>query len=239
MQIRFNTWPGDASFGGNFDPAILPIHQYVNWVQYSSYVDGAFQLEWREDFSGATIPSGWQTGTWGSPKNLSTHASANVNIVDGYAVLSLTADDAMGPAGAAPLDPEDPGPPPAPSVSAAPSTAAPMPPATADGNASSNDMGAAEGCTVRTRPAGERADWRWLLLALGLALGHARRRSNPPCAAFSLAASALAACASADAGGTTAAVSASAPASGPSTVGGTPSALPSGGAGGDVVSRDA
>jgi beta-glucanase (GH16 family) len=101
MQIRFNIWPGDASFGGNFDPAILPVHQYINWVQYSSYVDGAFQFEWREDFTAATVPSGWKTATWGSPKNLSTHTPANVSFVDGYAVLSLTADDATGPAGAA------------------------------------------------------------------------------------------------------------------------------------------
>jgi beta-glucanase (GH16 family) len=41
LQIRFNIWPEDASFGGNFSPWILPVHQYVNWVQYSSYANGA------------------------------------------------------------------------------------------------------------------------------------------------------------------------------------------------------
>src|SRR5690606_41547058 len=50
MQLRFNIWPGDITFGGNFDPAILPVHQYINWVQYSSYQGGSFQFEWREDF---------------------------------------------------------------------------------------------------------------------------------------------------------------------------------------------
>jgi endo-1,3-1,4-beta-glycanase ExoK len=106
MQIRFNIWPGDASFGGNFSPSILPVHQYINWVQYSSYANGAFQLEWREDFTASSIPSGWLTGNWGSPKNLSTHNSGNVGLIAGYAVLSLTADDAIGPAGAAPADTE-------------------------------------------------------------------------------------------------------------------------------------
>jgi hypothetical protein len=104
MQIHINLWPGNASFGGNFSPGILPVHQYVDWVQYSTYQNGEFKLAWREDFNGATPPAGWLTGNWGSPKNLSTHAPENVNFVDGYAVLSLTADDALGPAGAMPSD---------------------------------------------------------------------------------------------------------------------------------------
>jgi endo-1,3-1,4-beta-glycanase ExoK len=100
MQIHFNVWPGDATFGGNFSPSILPVHQYIDWVQFSSYKDGAFTLAWREDFNAATVPEGWLTGSWASPKNLSTHAPENVNFINGYAVLSLTADNALGPAGA-------------------------------------------------------------------------------------------------------------------------------------------
>jgi len=106
MQIHFNIWPGDASFGGNFDPAILPLYQYVNWVQFSAYVDGQFQLQWREDFAANALPSGWNVGSWQSPKNLSTHASANVTFKSGFAVLSLTADNATGAAGANPMDTE-------------------------------------------------------------------------------------------------------------------------------------
>jgi endo-1,3-1,4-beta-glycanase ExoK len=102
MQIRFNLWPGDASFGGNFAPASLPVHQYVDWVQFSAYEGGAFELVWREDFDAATLPAGWLSGNWPSPKSKSTHAPDNVNFIDGYAVLSLTADDALGPAGAMP-----------------------------------------------------------------------------------------------------------------------------------------
>lgn len=104
MQIRFNVWPGDASFGGNFRPEILPVHQYVDWVQFSSYEAGAFTLEWREDFDAATLPAGWHAANWGSPKNLSTHNPGNANVVDGHLVISLTADDAVGPGGAMPGD---------------------------------------------------------------------------------------------------------------------------------------
>src|SRR4051812_36525623 len=40
MQIHINLWPGNASFGGNFSPGILPVHQYVDWVEYSTYENG-------------------------------------------------------------------------------------------------------------------------------------------------------------------------------------------------------
>ncbi len=96
MQIRFNIWPGDASFGGNFSESILPVYQYVNWVQYSSYVDGAFQLQWREDFTGTDRPTGWLLGGWKSPKGLSEHKGKNVTVADGNLVLALTVGDGAG-----------------------------------------------------------------------------------------------------------------------------------------------
>jgi len=102
MQYHFNIWPGDSSFGGTFDPSILPVYQYVDWVQFSSYADGAFTLAWREDFDGATLPTGWSTGNWDSAKGLSTHDPTNVNLVGSCAVLSLTADGMTGATGADP-----------------------------------------------------------------------------------------------------------------------------------------
>ena len=103
MQLHFNIWPGDASFGGTFNPNIVPVHQYIDWVQFSPYENGAFAaVMWREDFGGPSVPSRFLSGNWASPKNLSTHDPSNVNLVDGYAVLSLTADNATGPAGAMP-----------------------------------------------------------------------------------------------------------------------------------------
>lgn len=110
MQIRFNVWPGDASFGGNFSPSILPVYQYINWLEYYSYGDdGEFTLEWREEFDGTRLPSGWLRGSWDSPKGKSTHVAQNISVVNGYAVLSLTDDEALGAGDAAPEDSGDSG----------------------------------------------------------------------------------------------------------------------------------
>ena len=105
MKFHFNVWPGDASFGGAFSPSVLPVHEYISWVQYSSYTNGAFQLQWREEFNGSGVPSGWDEGNWVSPMNNSTHNPANVNYVNGIAVLSLTADGSTGYSGTPPADP--------------------------------------------------------------------------------------------------------------------------------------
>jgi beta-glucanase (GH16 family) len=90
MQIRFNIWPGDITFGGNFSPSILPVYQQIDWVEYSSYADGDFTLEWRDDFDSEQLDARWLTGSWASPKNNSTHNSRNVTLADGKAVLALT-----------------------------------------------------------------------------------------------------------------------------------------------------
>jgi endo-1,3-1,4-beta-glycanase ExoK len=108
MQFRFNIWPGNASFGGNFSEASLPVYQFVAWAQYSDYTPGAgedgsdFTLSWREEFD--ALPRGWLMGSWTSPLNGSTHSSRNVAFVDGIAVLALTADDAAGYSGSPPPD---------------------------------------------------------------------------------------------------------------------------------------
>ena len=105
MRIHFNVWPGNANFGGNFNPASLPVRQYISNVQYSSYQNGNFVVAWREEFDGPSLPSGWAVGNWASPYALSTHNAANVSFVNGIAVLSLTADDATGYTGVPPADP--------------------------------------------------------------------------------------------------------------------------------------
>lgn len=102
MQLRFNIWPGDATFGGTFDPSLLPVYQHIDWVEYSSYNGTGFDLEWREDFDDNVIPEGWELATWESPKGLSTHFVENGGVVDGHLVLALTADDALGVPGFTP-----------------------------------------------------------------------------------------------------------------------------------------
>ena len=104
MAIHFNIWAGNSSFGGNISNTTLPVHEYISWVQYSSYDSGNFTLQWREEFDDSGVPKGWAVGTWASAFNLSTHNPQNVSSVNGIAVLSLTADDATGEPGTPPPD---------------------------------------------------------------------------------------------------------------------------------------
>jgi len=91
MQFRFNIWPGNPSFGGNFNPGSLPLYQYIDWVRYSSYSGpGNFTFEWQEDFDGDSLPADWSLGNWGSPLDRSTHRPENVIFTGGMAVLALT-----------------------------------------------------------------------------------------------------------------------------------------------------
>lgn len=105
MSFHFNIWPGDSSFGGNIKNTTLPVRQYISWVEYSSYDNGNFKVEWREDFQESSIPAGWAVGNWGSPFNLSTHNPQNVAMVNGIAVMALTNDNATGDPGTPPVDP--------------------------------------------------------------------------------------------------------------------------------------
>ena len=105
MQFHFNVWPGNSNFGGNFNASILPVHEYISWVQYSSYTNGTFTPQWKEEFDAGTLPTGWVVGNFASPFNLSVHNPSNVNFVDGIAVLSVTADNATGAPGVPPPDP--------------------------------------------------------------------------------------------------------------------------------------
>ena len=104
MSMHFNIWPGDSTFGGTFSGTILPVSQYISWAQYSSYTNNAFQVQWREDFTASSIPSGWAVGNWTSPLNHSTHNPANVSFVNGLAVLTMTSDSATGYSGTPPAD---------------------------------------------------------------------------------------------------------------------------------------
>jgi hypothetical protein len=104
MAIHFNVWAGDSSFGGTLNPSILPVRQYISWVQYSSYANGRVPDAVARGVQRFVGAGGWDTGTWGSPFNLSTHSRANVSFVNGIAVLSMTADNATGFTGTPPAD---------------------------------------------------------------------------------------------------------------------------------------
>lgn len=104
MGMHFNVWVGNSSFGGTLDPSTLPVQEFISWAQYSSYANGDFQLQWREEFDGSAIPAGWSQGNWASPYSLSTHNPDNVTFGNGIAVLSMTSDGMTGYSGTIPPD---------------------------------------------------------------------------------------------------------------------------------------
>lgn len=110
MGNRFNLWAASSeAWVGSFDPSILPIYQYVNWISYESYTPGAgpggsdFTPEWRDDFD-TFDGSRWAKANWTFTENLTDFDPANVVVKDGMLILCLTAEGATGFSGTVPVD---------------------------------------------------------------------------------------------------------------------------------------
>jgi MYXO-CTERM domain-containing protein len=181
MQMRFNVWPGNASFGGKFDPSIVPVYEFIAWAQYSQYTPGVgdngadFTLAWREEFDAK--PAGWSTGSWESPLGQSTHKSTNVVFVDGIAVLGLTADDATGFVGSPPTDVPSTASGGAEGTGGGELAAGGGIPTSTTGNTEPTFPGASDGCSVAASPSpgGSGAVFAWFVTALAFVVGGRRR----------------------------------------------------------------
>jgi len=110
MSCRFNLWISDvASWAGEFNPSVLPVYQYINWMTYSKYTPGAgtngsdFTLEWRDDFDTFNTTR-WGRGDWTFDGNMVDFAVANLVAKDGYCVICLTTSTATGFSGEVPKD---------------------------------------------------------------------------------------------------------------------------------------
>ena len=87
---RFNAWISCApSWVGNFNRNSLPQHQYVDWIEYSSYDSNGFTFEWRDDFN-SFDNSRWSKADWTFDCNEVVFSPENVSIEDGKLVISLT-----------------------------------------------------------------------------------------------------------------------------------------------------
>lgn len=106
QTMRFNLWSAFAeSWVGPFDPNILPVHQFINWVEYHRYnpATGSFTLEWRDDFT--TFDSGrWGKAAWTFDDNRVDFVPENAVVKDGVMVLALTREGATGFTGSVPVD---------------------------------------------------------------------------------------------------------------------------------------
>lgn len=110
MSYRFNLWISDAaSWAGSFDPSILPVYQFINWMQYSAYTPGSgvdgtdFTPEWKDDFDSFNSTR-WAKGDWTFGGNLVDFSPDNIVVQDGYCIICLTSAAAKGFSGDVPED---------------------------------------------------------------------------------------------------------------------------------------
>ena len=105
-QMRLNFWPPDnPEWVGPWNDNILPLHMFVNWVEYYSYSNGQFELEWRDDFD--YFDNGrWGKADWTFAENRADFAPNNALVKDGYLVLALTREGQEGYNGTPPIDRE-------------------------------------------------------------------------------------------------------------------------------------
>lgn len=109
-NLRFNLWSStQTSWVGAWDESILPIHQYINWVQYSAYTPGQgpngtnFTFSWKDDFEQFDYTR-WGLANWTFNQNRVTFSPENVTVKDGVMILSMTKDPQTGHTGSVPTD---------------------------------------------------------------------------------------------------------------------------------------
>lgn len=109
-SFRFNLWAANiVEWVGAFDPNVLPVYQFVNWIKYSTYTPGTgdngtdFTLDWTDDFDTFNT-SRWSKANWTFNENLADFDPNNVLVRDGYLVLVLSREGQTGFSGIVPED---------------------------------------------------------------------------------------------------------------------------------------
>ncbi|WP_438013564.1 family 16 glycosylhydrolase [Sorangium sp. So ce315] len=104
QSLRFNLWSSDVvEWVGAFEESALPQHQFINWIKYYRYNNGAFELAWQDDFD--SLDTGrWGKADWTFDGNRVDFDPQNVTVKDGMLVLSLTREGQTGFNGAVPRD---------------------------------------------------------------------------------------------------------------------------------------
>lgn len=107
QKIMMNIWqPIYVDWAGAFDPNILPVYGYYDWVKFYEYTPGEgdnFTLMWVDNFNSWDLLR-WDkaTHTWSGNNALFT--PDNVVFQDGYMILCLTMPGATGYHGGAVVD---------------------------------------------------------------------------------------------------------------------------------------
>lgn len=108
QDIRFNIWAANiAEWVGAFNANILPVYQFVNYIEYKPYSasTGGFTTtgSWRDDFNSFNT-SRWSKANWTFTENYADFDTNNVVVKDGTLVLALTREGATGYTGTVPVD---------------------------------------------------------------------------------------------------------------------------------------
>ncbi len=107
QRIMMNIWQPDyVDWAGMFDPGILPVYGYYDWVKFYDYTPGQgdnFTLAWTDDFDSWDLLR-WDkaTHTWFGNNALFT--PDNIVFQDGYMMLCLTMPQSTGYQGGAVVD---------------------------------------------------------------------------------------------------------------------------------------
>ncbi|UUA71685.1 family 16 glycosylhydrolase [Cellvibrio sp. QJXJ] len=108
QSLRFNLWSSEsAEWVGPWDPSILPVYQFINYIDYQAYnaTTKTFEGGWRDDFN-SFDSSRWGKANWSFDTNRVDFAPENVVVKDGILVLAMTTDAALGFSGTPPADNE-------------------------------------------------------------------------------------------------------------------------------------
>jgi len=106
QDIRFNLWAANiAEWVGAFNPNILPVYQFVNYIEYKPYVaaTNSFGTGWRDDFNSFDT-NRWNKANWTFGENLADFDPNNVVVKNGTLVLALTREGQTGYNGTPPTD---------------------------------------------------------------------------------------------------------------------------------------
>lgn len=106
QSLRFNIWSSEsAPWVGAWDDSVLPVYQFVNYIDYKAYnaTTKTFEGGWRDDFNNFDS-SRWGKANWSFDMNRVDFAPENALVKNGILVLALTKENATGFNGTPPAD---------------------------------------------------------------------------------------------------------------------------------------
>lgn len=103
---RFNLWASESKeWAGAWDDSVLPVYQYINYIEYKSYniKKKKFEKGWRDDFN-SFDSTRWGKANWTFDTNRVDFVAENIAVKNGILILALTRENATGYSGTPPVD---------------------------------------------------------------------------------------------------------------------------------------